>query len=255
VDQGIPVKRTIVASVLLLAGVAGAAAADMPLPEGAPVPPPIYRPAFYDWSGIYVGVNAGYGFGQARWSDINGTTGNFVTNAFLIGGTLGANYQTGPYIVGFEGDIDWTNLNGTSSSAGCVVLSAGLLPAGTTCTTKQDYLGTARVRLGYAFDRVFLFGTAGAAFGNEKAIVSAPGLGSITSAFPAQLGWTVGGGVEYAFTEAISAKGEYLFVQLGNSNCPQATVGCLPPAANGVATIHALYENLVRAGVNYRFSW
>jgi outer membrane immunogenic protein len=111
------------------------------------------------------------------------------------------------------------------------------------------------VRLGYAFDRVFLFGTAGAAFGNEKAIVSAPGLGSITSAFPAQLGWTVGGGVEYAFTEAISAKGEYLFVQLGNSNCPQATVGCLPPAANGVATIHALYENLVRAGVNYRFSW
>jgi outer membrane immunogenic protein len=254
VDQGIPVKRTIVAGVLLLAGVTGAAAADMPLPQGAPVPPPIYRPAFYDWSGIYVGVNAGYGFGQARWSDINGTTGNFVTNAFLIGGTLGANYQTGPYIVGFEGDIDWTNLSGTSSSAGCNNLAAGLLPAGTTCTVKQDYLGTARVRLGYAFDRVFLFGTAGAAFGNEKAIVNAPGAGSLSSAFPAQLGWTVGGGVEYAFTEAISAKADYLFVQLGNSNCP-AAVGCLPAGSAGVPTIHALYENLVRGGVNYRFSW
>ena len=135
-------------------------------------------------------------------SDINGSTGNFNTNAFLIGGTLGANYQTGPYIVGFEGDIDWTNLSGTSSSAGCINLSAGLLPAGSTCTTKQDCLGTARVRIGYAFDRVFVFGTAGAAFGNERAIVNTPGLGSVTNAFPAQLGWTVGGGVEYAFRPA-----------------------------------------------------
>ena len=129
-DQGIPVKRTIVAGVLLLAGVAGAAAADMPVPQGAPVPPLIYRPAFYDWSGVYVGVNAGYGFGQASWIDINGSTGNFNTNAFVIGGTLGANYQTGPYIVGFEGDIDWTNLSGTSSSAGCINISAdSSLPA------------------------------------------------------------------------------------------------------------------------------
>ena len=58
-DRGIPVKRFIVAVVMLLAGVGRVAAADMPLPQGAPVPPPIYRPAFYDWSGVYVGVNAG----------------------------------------------------------------------------------------------------------------------------------------------------------------------------------------------------
>jgi outer membrane immunogenic protein len=258
VDQGIPVKRTFVAGVLLLAGVAGAAAADMPVPQAAPVPPPVYRPAFYDWSGVYVGVNGGYGFGKAKWIDNNGTTGNFNTNAFLIGATLGANYQTGPYIVGFEGDIDWTNLSGTSSSAGCIALSsaAAPLPAGTTCTTKQDWLGTARVRLGYAFDRVFVFGTAGAAFGNERAIVNAPGV-SVSNSIPPQLGWTVGGGVEYAFTEAISAKAEYLFVQLGTASCP-AAVGCFSPAAVSagvVPTSHSLYENLVRAGVNYRFAW
>jgi outer membrane immunogenic protein len=257
VDQGIPVKRTIVAGVLLLAGVAGAAAADMPVPQVAPVPPPIYRPGFYDWSGIYVGVNAGYGWGQANWTDTNGSTGNFVTNAFLVGATLGANYQTGPYVVGFEGDIDWTNLNGTSSSAGCVTISGGLLPAGSSCTTQQNWLGTTRARIGYAFDRVFLFGTAGAAFGDQRVIVNAPGVGSISTAIPTQLGWTVGAGVEYAFTEAISAKAEYLFVDLGNASCPVAA-GCLPPqaAANGIVpTIHSLYESLVRAGVNYRFSW
>jgi outer membrane immunogenic protein len=257
VDQGIPVKRIIVAGVLLLAGVAGVAAADMPVPQGAPVPPPIYRPAFYDWSGVYVGVNGGYGWGQANWTDINGSTGNFNTNAFLIGGTLGANYQTGPYIVGFEGDIDWTNLSGTSSSVGCINLSAGLLPAGSTCTTKQDWLGTARARLGYAFDRVFLFGTAGAAFGNERVIVNVPGVGSVSNSIPPQLGWTVGAGVEYAFTEAISAKAEYLFVQLGTASCPVAT-GCIPAAfaaVGGTPTSHSLYENLVRAGVNYRFNW
>jgi outer membrane immunogenic protein len=254
-DRGIPVKRFIVAVVMLLAGVGGVAAADMPLPQGAPVPPPIYRPAFYDWSGVYVGVNAGYGFGQASWIDINGSTGNFNTNAFVIGGTLGANYQTGPYIVGFEGDIDWTNLSGTSSSAGCINLS-GLLPAGSTCTTKQDFLGTARARIGYAFDRVLVFGTAGAAFGPERAIVNTPGLtGSVN--IPTQLGWTVGGGVEYAFTEAISAKAEYLFVQLGTASCPTVT-GCVPAnfvAVGGTPTSHSLYENLVRGGVNYRFNW
>ena len=259
-ERGIPVKRFIVAVVMLLAGVGGVAAADMPVPGPAPAPPPIYRPGFYDWSGVYIGVNAGYSVGLAKWADINGSTGNFNTQGFLAGGTLGANYQTGPYIVGFEGDIDWTNLNGTSSSPGCLALSGGaglLLPAGSTCTTKQDWLGTARARLGYAFDRVFVFGTAGAAFGNERAIVNVAGGISVSNNIPPQLGWTAGGGVEYAFTEAISAKAEYLFVQLGAASCP-AAIGCLPPnvvALGGTPTSHALSENLFRAGVNYRFNW
>jgi outer membrane immunogenic protein len=260
VDQGIPVKRTIVAGVLLLAGVAGAAAADMPVPQAAPVPPPIYRPAFFDWSGVYVGVNGGYGFGQSNWGDSGTTTGNFKTNAFNIGGTLGVNYQTGSYVVGFEGDMDWSNLSATSSSAGCVAISAGALPAGSTCTTKQDWLGTARARIGYAFDRVFVFGTAGAAFGNERAIVNQPGAAAVSFAIPPQLGWTVGGGVEYAVTEAISVKADYLFVQFGTAQCP-ATIGCNNQtvlSAAGQAVSHgnlSLSESLVRLGVNYRFNW
>jgi outer membrane immunogenic protein len=245
------VKPTIVAVVALLAAVGCASAADMPVPQAAPVPPPTYFPAYYNWSGVYIGVNGGYGFGQAKWVDINGSTGNFNTSAALLGGTLGANYQTGPYIVGFEGDFDWSTLSG---SASCANLAS--FPTTATCQTKNDWLGTARVRIGYAFDRVLVFGTAGAAFGNEQAIVSTPGA-SVSFNIPPQLGWTAGAGVEYAFTEAISAKVEYLFVDLGTASCP-VSAGCLPPsvtAAGALPTSHSLYESLVRVGANYRFNW
>jgi outer membrane immunogenic protein len=247
------VKSIIVAVVALLTAVGCASAADMPVPQAAPVPPPTYYPAYYNWSGVYLGINGGYGFGQAKWVDTNGSTGNFNTNAFLLGGTLGANYQTGPYLVGFEGDFDWSTLSG---SAPCSSLAVGVLLAGATCQTKNDWLGTARVRIGYAFDRVLVFGTAGAAFGNERAIVNAP-TGSVAFSIPPQLGWTVGGGVEYAFTEAISAKVEYLFVDLGTASCPVAA-GCLPPLVTvfgAEPTSHLLSESIVRAGANYRFNW
>jgi outer membrane immunogenic protein len=235
-------KPIIFAVVAFLAGVGRVMAADMP--QAAPVPPPVYFPAYYNWSGIYLGVNGGYGFGQSNWTNAGVSTGSFNTNGFLVGGTLGANYQTGPYLVGFEGDIDWSSVQGSSSAAACVALGAA---AGTTCQTKSPWLGTARARVGYAFDRLLVFGTGGAAFSGLQAILN-PG-GSISPG-PSQLGWTAGAGVEYAFTDAVSAKVEYLFVNLGTVACPTAT-GCGPFASHSFS----FSENLVRAGVNYRFSW
>ena len=122
------------------------------------------------------------------------STGNFNTNGFLVGGTLGANYQTGLYLVGFEGDIDWSSVQGSSSAAACVALGAA---AGTTCQTKSPWLGTARARVGYAFDRLLVFGTGGAAFSGLQAFLNR---GGSISPGPSQLGWTAGAGVEYAFT-------------------------------------------------------
>jgi outer membrane immunogenic protein len=235
-------KPIIVAVAALLAGVGRVMAADIPVAQAAPVPPPIYFPAYYNWSGIYLGVNGGYGFGQSNWTNAIVSTGSFNTNGFLVGGTLGANYQTGSYLVGFEGDIDWSSVQGSSSAAACVALGAA---AGTTCQTKSPWLGTARARVGYAFDRVLVFGTGGAAFSGLQAILN-PG-GSISPG-PSQLGWTAGAGVEYAFTDAISAKVEYLFVNLGTVACPTST-GCGPFASHSFS----FSENLVRAGVNYRF--
>jgi outer membrane immunogenic protein len=237
-------KPIIVAVVALLAGMGRVMAADMPVPQAAPVPPPVYFPAYYNWSGIYLGVNGGYGFGQSKWTNAGVSTGSFNTNGFLAGGTLGANYQTGSYLVGFEGDIDWSSVQGSSSAAACVALGAA---AGTTCQTKSPWLGTARARVGYAFDRLLVFGTGGAAFSGLEAILN-PG-GSISRG-PSQLGWTAGAGVEYAFTDAISGKVEYLFVNLGTVACPIAA-GCGPFASHSFS----FSENLVRAGVNDRFSW
>jgi outer membrane immunogenic protein len=210
-------KPIIVAIVALLASVGGVMAADMPVPQAAPVPPPVYFPAYFNWSGIYLGVNGGYGFGQSQWSVAGVSSGNFNTNGFLVGGTLGANYQTGSYVVGFEGDIDWSNVQGSTSTATCVAIGAGAIAAGTTCQTKSTWLGTARARVGYAFDRLLVFGTGGAAFSGLQPVLN-PG-GTLNNA-PSQLGWTAGAGVEYAFTDAISAKVEYLFVNLGTVACP-----------------------------------
>jgi outer membrane immunogenic protein len=237
-------KRIIVAIVALLACVSRVMAADMPVPQGAPVPPPTYFPAYFNWSGIYLGVNGGYGFGQSQWSVAGVSSGNFNTNGFVVGGTLGANYQTGSYVIGFEGDIDWSNVQGSTSIATCVAFGA---PAGTACQSQSTWLGTARARVGYAFDRLLVFGTGGAAFSGLQPVLN-PG-GKLNNA-PSQLGWTAGAGVEYAFTDAISAKVEYLYANLGTVACPTAT-GC------GTFTFHSFTftESLVRAGVNYRFSW
>jgi outer membrane immunogenic protein len=241
-------KRIIVAVVALLAGVGRVMAADMPLPQAAPVPPPVYYPAYYNWSGIYLGLNGGYGFGQSQWSVAGVSSGNFNTNGFLVGGTLGANYQWGSYLVGFEGDIDWSNVQGSSSAAACaaVVVGAGIA-AGTTCQSQSSWLGTARARVGYAFDRLLVFGTGGAAFSDLQPALNP---GGIFVKPPWQLGWTAGAGLEYAFTDAISAKVEYLFVDLGTVACPTQT-GCGPFALHSFT----FSENLVRVGVNYRFSW
>jgi outer membrane immunogenic protein len=260
--RGVAVKPIIGAVGVLLAGLGGAFAADMPAPGPVPVPP-AYYPTYYNWSGVYVGVNAGVGFGTSTWNcgppgpsivpvgtecPTNRSTGGFNISGALAGATLGANYQTGPFVVGFEGDIDWSGVRGSSSSAACTALTAGAnfpLPAGSTCQTNITWLGTARARIGYAFDRVLVFGTAGAAFDGRQAVIVA------TTNLPPQLGWTVGAGVEYAFTDAISAKAEYLFANLGTNQCP-VSVGC---GTLGSSSLSVSSFNIVRAGVNYRFSW
>jgi outer membrane immunogenic protein len=252
--RGVAVKPIISAVGVLLAGLGYAVAADMPVPGSVPVPPPAYYPTYYNWSGVYVGVNAGGGFGTSSWANVPVTggpvvsTGGFNVSGALAGGTLGVNYQTGEFVVGFEGDIDWSGVKGSSSAAACSALDPGVISATSTCQTNTTWLGTARARIGYAFDRVLVFGTAGAAFDGRQAVITGFG----TNNLPPQLGWTVGAGVEYAFTEAISAKAEYLFANLGTNSCPATAAGC---GALASASLSLSTFNMVRAGVNYRFSW
>ena len=222
-------KRVFVASVCglaLSAAIGAAEAADL----GRGYPPvaraPIYAPAYYNWTGFYLGINGGGGWGRSTWDAV----GTFDISGGLIGGTIGYNWQFGQAVVGVEGDIDWSGIKGTTTI---------LCPLG--CETRNSWLATVRGRLGYAFDRFLPFLTGGLAVGNIRATTPLLPGGTITTA-----GWTVGAGVEFAVLSNVTVKAEYLYVDLGNFNCG---LNCgLAPTGNV-----SFHTNVVRAGLNVRF--
>jgi len=164
-------RRLLIVAIALMIAASRASAADLPVPAA----PPAYYPVatVYDWGGGYIGINGGYAFGQSEWgsdplnpSDLS-STGNFNVNGGLIGGTIGVSGQWGAWVFGVEGDFDWQGLSGSSSSAFCTSIltspTAGSTAAGLSCKTASNWLGTLRARFGYAWDRVLVYGTAGAA--------------------------------------------------------------------------------------------
>jgi outer membrane immunogenic protein len=199
-----------------------------------------------NWGGVYIGLNGGYGVGRSDWTNSFGTTGTFPTNGPLLGATLGINYAGfGDWVLlGFEGDFDWSN---TKGSANCAAL---LEPAGTTCQTKVDWLSTFRLRAGYTWQHFLFYATAGGAVGDFRLSDSNGGTHNPT----APLGWTAGAGIEYLFNDAISAKVEYLYVNLGRVSCPAGTLCSIDNIALSDGSV-SFTENLIRAGINYKFSW
>ena len=157
-------KPIVLAAVLSLVGAgvgaSHALAADLPVPS--PVPPANYVPATtYSWSGVYFGLNGGYGFGRSNWTLGGISTGTFNTAGAVLGGTFGANFfEFNRFVFGVETDFDWSTVGGNSSAAACAGVGA---PAATTCGTSNDWLSTARARAGYAFGRVLVYATGGLA--------------------------------------------------------------------------------------------
>ncbi len=247
-------KRMLIAGVLVLTAAGQALAADMPAPYPAPQPPASYYPTAapvlnFNWGGFYVGANGGYGFGTSSWSAppvyVGGTlmspavaTGSFSARGMLAGGTVGLNWQADAFVFGIEADGDWTNLIGNGSSAGynCT--------AGVTCQTKSPIFGTLRARFGYAFGRVLVYGTGGVADAEVRAGFNPPG----TFDYANNFGWTGGAGIEVAFADNWTAKVEYLYAGLGTMTCSSAA-NC----GNSVPVAVSLSENIVRAGINYKF--
>ena len=233
-------KRMLIAAALALAAAGQAFAADLPPP--APPPPPPRAPATYvpvvapvfTWSGVYFGINGGYALADSQFTSLAGSTGTFRTDGFLVSGTLGANYQMGGFVIGVESDLDYADLSGsTAALAAC---------GGLSCETKSNFLGTVRGRAGWAWDRVLFYGTAGGAAGNIKAATTATTGWDNTDKF----GWTGGGGIEAAFAPNWTAKIEYLYVNLGSGTCNLA-------CGLGIPVTVSLTENVVRAGLNYKF--
>lgn len=216
-------KRLVLAGVSALAVmtmIGSANAADISRRQAMPTKAPMYE-APYNWTGFYVGINGGYGWGTSGISAP--FPGSLATNGGLVGGTVGYNWQMGQTVFGFEGDIDWSNLRGSGI---CGV---------TTCQTRNDWLSTARGRIGYAFGRFLPFVSGGAAFGDINNNVAGVG-----SAIQTKAGWTLGGGVEAAIAGPWTAKIEYLYADLGHG-------------ASVLGTDASLKTNIVRGGINYHF--
>ena len=238
---------TLVAAVGLGAALTqSASAADLSMP-------PIYRgppPAYFTWTGWYVGLNGGGGWGQTNHTaTVNAaglppvTTNNFNTSGWLGGGTIGYNYQMGQWLVGAEADLDWSNIRGTFNGT---VPVAGVGAAAFSLSSQLNWLDTTRVRVGWVWDHALFYGTAGAAVGGVTATAAASaaagGLGAAVTAADTQtrFGWTAGAGVEYAFNNYLSAKVEYMYVNLGTQT--QINVDSVK-----------FNTNIVRAGVNLHF--
>jgi outer membrane immunogenic protein len=212
----------------------------MPAPYVAPVvsPQPVYS-----WTGIYFGVNGGYGFGQFTPMSLfssDFSAFNYNANGWLGGFTAGAQIQAGRTVLGLEADIDWANISGSSS--GAINFNGAPIGAATLSSTLSS-VSTARARVGYALDNWLFFATGGLAVTNEKSNLTGP-IGFIcgTGAFNSppcsslaelHLGLSAGAGVEYGITQNLSAKGEWIWVGAGAGN--------------------TLKENMLRVGLNWRF--
>ena len=254
------VRRLLLSTAAAAAMIGSAAAADLPSRRPPPVAyvPPV---PIFTWTGFYVGVNAGGAFRTNNNNGFNnavffgGAAPLVLTNTnnsarFIGGGQVGVNYQINQFVLGVEGDgqvlVGSNNNNNTFGSVG----------NGST----TSFLGTVRGRGGVALDRFLIYGTGGVAFGgrnNNWPNTILGNIGGVPTFFTAnngsnmRVGYTVGAGVEYAFTPNWSVKVEYLFADLGRNNRTYLAPGGLA----GFTFNSREQDHIVRAGLNYRFGW
>jgi outer membrane immunogenic protein len=196
--------------VLLVAGVDSAQAADL-IAE---------TPAVYDWSGFYIGVNAGYGFAgktDLTISGVDGKIGDLHLSGPFGGGQVSANWQSGPWVIGAEADVQLANIIDSDKQA----VSALGGDYEFKSNSEIDWFSTVRLRSGIAMDNILLYGTGGVAFAglDASATIVDPVYGTIKwSDDYTDTGWTAGGGVEWGISKNASAKIEYLYVGLGNKD-------------------------------------
>lgn len=255
-------RKILLASVGALA-LSGSAALAADLPSRAP--PPVYLPPapIFSWTGIYVGGQVGYGWtsGNNNFTGFDPAFGGGTFLASSIGGTpngvigggnVGYNYQINQFVLGLEGDVNGTSISNTGAAGfadGTVV----------TAHTNADIQGSIRGKVGLAWDRALIYATGGVAFGGFNTDVSvanaALGIFGNGNVSTTRVGWTVGGGVQYAVTNNWSVFAEYRYTNWGSINTGPfggAALGpVLAPATfSGSRTIN---QNQVQVGFDYKF--
>ena len=222
-------RAPLTAIALSLAMITASNAADL----GRPVAAPVYKtsqylspaPAF-TWTGFYVGLTAGYGWGNARIDSpvVSGST--FRTTGGNLGSTLGYNWQSGSWVYGLETDLSLNWIKGSDSATS----------ACPSCEVSSPWFGTFRGRLGYSPAMTMYYLTGGLAYGGVRVKNTIGG-----DERHNHTGWALGAGIEHAFDRRWSAKLEYLYVDLGNTGFGG---GFFNTRSN---------ENIVRVGLNAHF--
>lgn len=226
--------RTLLLSMTASALLAGTAHAADVMSESPYVPEAVPYDGVYDWSGVYLGVQGGYGFGSATIDD-NGQTGldaDVDADGWFAGGIVGYQHQWNSVVFGIEGEFNWSDLNDSSE-----------IQPGNFVGTDVDWFASINGKLGYAMDRILIYGTAGVAFadiGTNQDL--APFAFSQSENYT---GWTVGAGIDYAATENIIVGLQYRYYDFGSAD--------FTPPAPFTARDQDLDVHTISAHLTYKF--
>jgi outer membrane immunogenic protein len=257
---------------ILLASIAGAAAlmtiaranaADLGLR-------PMYAaPRAFTWSGCYIGGNIGGGWGRETVSipNLGQTTGvpelagvslpsvTGDTKGVVGGGQVGCNYQVAPnWVIGIEGDGEAAGIKGdvTQSVSFTDPRTGGPNTVTGTAHAKTEWIASVTGRVGWAWDRVMLYAKGGTAWAGDKYSADLPAFNEHIATSVTRPGWTVGGGVEWAFWENWSAKVEYDYYDFSTRNLAlPGTIFGVPEIVPGINVKETI--STVKFGINYRF--
>src|SRR5271166_2973461 len=221
-------KSLPVSVAILLSSIAGSAlAADLPIgvPLVAPVP-------VFNWTSCYLGGHVGGGSARKDITDpvqlvqdgvigpgttVGATTTRVSLSGVLVGGQIGCDYQFAPnWVVGIEGAASGANLKGSTN----VGLPAGFPGEQATVTATTDFIPSVTARVGYAIDRVLLYGKGGVAWATDKYTVNGmlTGAGFGFQGVDVRTGFTAGAGAEWVFSRSWSAVVEYDYYSFGNGS-------------------------------------
>jgi outer membrane immunogenic protein len=235
---------SVITAIAAVAMAQSASAADLTLAKA-----PVQAAPVFSWTGCYIGANGGGGRSRSDWGTLLGTivTADVHANGFLAGGQVGCDYQTGPLVVGIEGQFDWSDLHGQA-----LVPPQG---APAQVVSKMDSFATATGRIGYAFDRVLPYVKGGFAWGhfNHEFDIANPNFAPAITGSQGVVGFVVGAGIEVAFLPNWSLKAEYDYLDFGTNG---VQVSCL---ASCGATPSPFPVNIrqnaqvATFGLNYRF--
>ncbi|HWD13017.1 porin family protein [Pseudochrobactrum sp. sp1633] len=197
----------------------------------------------FSWTGGYIGLNAGYAGGKFKtdfyedvFTDLS-LRGN--ASGFIGGVQAGYNWQFDQAIVGIETDFQGSSLKSDFSVSDSMT--------GISLGTKVSWFGTTRLRLGYTpVDRFMVYATGGVAYGKVKTYADV--FGGYSSQSDTKVGYTVGAGAEYAITNNVTLKTEYLYTDLGKLKLDADFDGRSIRIGEAKSQFHT-----VRVGVNYKF--